>query len=404
MMHYFLALQFLKDNKFWATLLLLVFCIQLVFIEGAGISSLKVTIMAICPLIFLFKVPFLSPAFRWGILYFISCLLISLLHGQMRFSTIGYLGLFIGMYITYYNLIYSKSFTLTYFIKLVQVLIISFGVCLLLQQISILIGIRNFPFINLVNQNFLAIDKLPSLTIEPSHSARILTALMLAYIKCNEIKNDTPFKISHFFTKENKWTTLCFFWPMFTMGSGTAFMGLGILSIYFITKRNFLYIIPIFLLMLTIGEIIGIKQMQRATNLLEATILTGDVETMHKTEGSGAIRIIPVINTFTDVDLFDQETWLGKGTQSKEYAKDFWKRTTDKIIIVEQYGLLTFIISLLLVFKCAIYRFFSIETLIFIGLLGLSIANVYYSWSIMMVFTTIKYFAIQNRTNDIAYQ
>lgn len=402
MMYNFLAFQFLKENKFWATLLLTVFSVQLVFIEGEGISPLKVTIMAICPLIFLFKVPFLSSAFWWGLIYFISCLLISLLHGQMRFSTIGYLGLFIGMYITYYNLIYSKSFTLDYFIKLVRIIIIAFGVCLLLQQISILIGIRNFPFINLVNQNFLAIDKLPSLTIEPSHSARILTVLMFAYIKCNEFKANTPFKLSHLFTDRNKWTTYCFLWSMLTMGSGTAFMGLGILSIYFITKRNFFYIIPIFLLMLTIGEIIGVKQMQRATNLLEATILTGDVETMHETEGSGAIRIIPVINTFTEVDLFDQETWLGNGTQTKEYAQDFWKRTTDKIVIVEQYGLLTFIISLLLVFKCAIRRFFSIETLVFVGLLSLTIANIYYAWSIMMLFTTIKYFDIQksNNTNE----
>lgn len=395
----FLTFQFLKDNKFWTTLLLIVFCIQLVHIEGGGISPIKVFIMSICPLIFICKVPFVSSAFCWGILYFISCLSSSLLHGQIRFSTIGYLGLFIGMYITYYNLIYSKSLTLNYFIKLVRILIIAFAVCLLLQQISILIGIRNFPFINLANLNFLAIDKLPSLTIEPSHSARILTALMFAYIKCNEIKNNTPFKISYLFISENKWTTYCFLWSMLTMGSGTAFMGLGILSVYFITKRNFIYIIPFFLLMLTVGEIIGVKQMQRATNLFEATILTRNVETMHETEGSGATRIIPVVNTFTDTDLFDQETWLGKGTQTKEYAQNFWKRTTDKIVIVEQYGLLTFIISLLFVFKCAIRRFFSIETLVFVGLLGLTIANIYYAWTIMMIFTTIKYFDIQKGNN-----
>lgn len=400
MIHSFLTFQFFKENKFWATLLLAVFCIQIVFIEGGGVSPLKVAIMAICPIIFLFKVPFVSSAFWWGILYFISCLLTSLLHGNIRFSTIGYLGLFIGMYITYYNLIYSKSFTLNYFIKLVRILIIAFGICLFLQQISIIVGIRNFPFINLVGQFYLAIDKLPSLTVEPSHSARILTALMFAYIKCNELKHNVHLKLSYLFTSETKWTTFCFLWSMLTMGSGTAFIGLGILSIYFITKRNFYFIIPFFSLMFTIGEIIGVKQMQRATNLVEATVLTGDVNVMHETEGSGASRIIPVINTFKDTDLFNEVTWFGKGTHTKKYAKDSWKRTTDKIVIIEQYGLLSFIILLLFVFKCAIRRFFSVETLVFVGLLSLSISNIYYAWTIMMIFTTIKYFDIQ-RSNNI---
>lgn len=388
----FLTFQLLKENKFWATLILVVFCIQLVYFEGGGISPIKVSIMAICPLIFLYKVPLISPAFFWSILYFISCLLISLLHSQIRFSTIGYLGLFIVMYITYYNLIYSKSFSLNYFIKLVRILIISFGICLLLQQISILIGLRNLPFINLVEQHFLAIDKLPSLTVEPSHSARILTALMFAYIKCNELKSNAILKLSQLFTHEHKWITYCFLWSMLTMGSGTAFIGLGILSLYFITKRNLIYAIPCFLLLLSIGEIIELKQLKRATNLLEATFLSGDIEAMHDTEGSGAIRIIPVVNTFTDIDLFNSETWLGKGTQTKEYAADFWKRTTDKIVIVEQYGLISFIVSLFLVFRCAIRRFFSIETLIFIGLISMTISNIYYGWTIMMIFTTIKYF------------
>lgn len=392
MIRSFLTFQFLKENNFWATLLLIVFCMQLVYIEGGGISPLKVAFMAICPLIFLFKVPFVSSAFWWGILYFISCLLMSLLHCNMRFSTIGYLGLFIGMYITYYNLIYSKCFTLNYFIKLVRILIIAFGICLLLQQISILIGLRNIPFINLVGQFYLAIDKLPSLTIEPSHSARILTVLMYSYIKCTELKNDQHLSLSKMLSSGNKWTTYCFLWSMLTMGSGTAFIGLGLLSLHFITKQNFIYTIPTLLLLIAIGEVVEIKQMKRATNLLEATVVSRDVNTMHETEGSGAIRIIPIVNTFTDIDLFASETWLGKGTQTKEYAADFWKRTTDKVVIVEQYGLISFILSLFLVFKCAIRNFFSIETLLFLGLLSMTLSNIYYAWTIMMIFTTIKYF------------
>lgn len=165
------------------------------------------------------------------------------------------------------------------------------------------------------------------------------------------------------------------------------------------TKSYLCY--SLFLLLLSIGEIIELKQLKRATNLLEATFLSGDIEAMHDAEGSGAIRIIPVVNTFTDIDLFNSETWLGKGTQTKEYAADFWKRTTDKIVIVEQYGLISFILSLFLVFRCAIRRFFSIETLIFLGLISMTISNIYYAWTIMMIFTTIKYFDSLHK-NDLS--
>lgn len=109
---------------------------------------------------------------------------------------------------------------------------------MILQQIAILVGLRSFWFINLDNQFFLDIDKLPSLTLEPSHTARILTVAMLCYLRCIEIDNGgirpTLFAL---FDKEHRLVIILFLWAMLTMGSGTAFVGLAILSLYFCSAR-----------------------------------------------------------------------------------------------------------------------------------------------------------------------
>ena len=61
---------------------------------------------------------------------------------------------------------------------------------------------------------------------------------MLVLLRMHEVKwgraNLTFFRLY----KGNKWVILGFLWCMLTMGSGTAFIGLAILSLYFIKKFN----------------------------------------------------------------------------------------------------------------------------------------------------------------------
>lgn len=100
------------------------------------------------------------------------------------------------------------------------------------------------PIINLQNQFFLSITKLPSLTLEPSHSARILTVAMLGYLRCEEISISRKLILGELFYSKHRWVTALFFWAMLTMGSSTAFVGIAILSLYFITRHTAIYVIP----------------------------------------------------------------------------------------------------------------------------------------------------------------
>ena len=96
------------------------------------------------------------------------------------------------------------------------------------------------------------------------------------------------------------------------------------------------------------------------------------------------------------MDLTDRNTWLGAGTNTTEDKQTWWKKRDSKLAIIDQYGLIAFALSLMLVYTCMIRRFFSLETLSFFILIGMSLGNIYYVWGIMMIFTAVRYFQEQN--------
>lgn len=395
-----LRLADFTSSRNWATAYLLVLCTQLVAIEGYGISPLKVGLMGLAPLVLLLKVPYTSKALVFGMLFWMTCYFDALLNGDMRVSSIGYLGMFVLAYITFYNLIKAGAFTFSYFSKLVKWLICAYGIILLLQQICFLTGIRSLWFINLDNQFFLGINKLPSLSIEPSHSARILAVAFLAYLRCYELaRGGEKLTVKDLMSKGHRATVGLFLWTMTTMGSGTAFIGFGLLSLYFVTRKTAVYIIPLLIGMIALGNVMEIEQFDRAMRVARITT-TGDKKDILEEDGSAAARVIPIVNTFK-IDLTKKESWVGHGVAKKE-AKAIWNAMNTKIGVVEQFGLLGLITSLLLIYSCAIRRFLSIETLLFLFLLGFSLGNIAYTWGALLLFTSVRHFQ-EVLVNDRGY-
>ena len=388
-----IALKDIFSDRVFATLLMVMLCVQIVPIEGDGVSNLKVALMALTPIIFIFKTPVVSKPLFWGTVLWLTCYFCASFQSYMRFSTIGYFGMFIMTFIVFYNLVYQGAFSFSYFKRLLRALIIVFAVVLILQQICMLIGVKSFWLLNLDNQAFLAIDKLHSLTIEPSHSARILAVVMLGYLRCLQIENDGKrVALKVLFSKENRVVTILFLYAMLTMGSGTAFVALGILCLYFITWRNVWYVAPILIGFLAVSSLLEVKQLTRAVNTMQAT-MTGDGMQVIEADGSAAARILPIFNTFTHADLTQKDTWFGKGTLEKQKVTDTLKSLKNsRLPIVEQYGLLAAILSFILVYTCMIKRILSIETLMFAMLFAFTLSNVYYVWGCMMIISSVRYF------------
>lgn len=386
--------QFIFD-RIIAIILVVMLCVQLAAIEGSGVSNIKVAIMALSPLIIITRTSYVTKAMLWGLVYWLTCYFVALFHGEMRFSTLGYLGLFVSTFIAYYGLLQKGVFSITSFKRFLGILIKVFAIVLVLQQICMLVGIHNMPIINLDNQAFLALDKLPSLCIEPSHTARILAVAMLCYMRCLELMNDRVRPtVKQLFQGENRWVTISFLYCMLTMGSGTSFIALGLLSLYFIRRKTAFYVVPVIVALIGLGSMLELKQFDRAISIVQATT-TGDSDDIAEADGSASARVIPLLNTLT-MDLFDKDNWLGKGTTSKEVAAKWWNYKKNKIAVVDQYGILGLITSFILLLTCIIRRFLCIEMLLFVILFGLSLINVAYIWGAMFMFAAVRHFQEQS--------
>lgn len=378
----------LKLNTKIATFYLVLMCIHMHFFEGLTISPIKVVAMSIAPLIWLWRCAYLSKALLFGILYWLSCFFSAYLHPSFRFSTIAYSGMFIASFIMFYNLVHQGAFTLEYFTKLVRWMILAYAGCLLLQQCCILVGIRFMPLINLNNQFYLAIDKLPALSHEPSSSARILGVLFYAYFKCNQYLRGSVIPFKQWFKGEHKWMTIGFLWSMLTMGSGTAYVVLALLSLLFLQRKYIAVAIPLFALLFFAMPYLENENMNRATSVAQAT-MTGDAETVMEADGSAAVRVLPLLNTINHLDLTTQEGWFGHGADTS--LKDGFYSKKVMLGQIYDYGFITYILSLLFLFS-SIINFLSLPTLMFFFGVGGGMNNIAYLWGILMVFTCVRYF------------
>ena len=384
-----------QRKKNIAIVFLVLMCTQFIPIEGYGVSSLKFAAMGLAPIIWLNSFKTISKAFVWGIIYLVVVLFSAIYNiDSFRLSTIGYKITFILMFIMYYDLIYSnRALTLQEFIKFLRALILAYFICLVVQQLAIILGLRTLPIINLMGYLNRGIGS-NSLALEPSHAARILTVLMLVLLRMYEVKwGSSNFRLSEFY-KENKWIILSFLWCMLTMGSGTAILGLSILSFYFIKKK---YLFVTFLALLVFYftiPFINYEPFNRVKNTFEAS-LTLDQEQIIEADSSGAVRIVPFLNTFIVLEINKMETWLGKGIDTNVSAKHLSDEQT--IGGISDYGLICFILSLIFVFVCCIKKIWSLESLIFMILMGFTIGNIAYVWGILMLFATSKYFTINKR-------
>lgn len=375
----------------FATFILVLFCVHYIPLETrASVSMIKTAASFLCCFVFIIHVPHVTKALVLAIIYFLTILFSAAFHMEtFRASTLLYLCSFLITFITMYNLVYVKKvFTLDFFTIIIKRLIYTLAIVLIIQQCFIIVGIRTFPLINLTQFLDRGIGA-NSLTMEPSVCARMMGVLLYAYMECISFRERSKFQFRQLFEQEHKWVTIAFFWSMLTMGSGTAFIVLGVLSLYFINWRNVLIIVPILAGLVYIGSSMGIKQFDRAYNTTQAT-LTMDKEQVAETDGSAYMRIAPMLNTINNLDLTKKEHWFGYGIDAGNANKN-----ERMIAEITDYGFLAYICGLILVFSCSI-RFFSIPTIMFFIGIGGGTTNIAYLWGILIVFMCIRYFHNNN--------
>ena len=169
------------------------------------------------------------------------------------------------------------------------------------------------------------------------------------------------------------------------MGSGTAFVCLGIISLYFLKREYIIVVLIVAFSFYMLVPYIDYEPLTRAINIFNAT-LTGDTETITETDSSAAARVNIIIETFSNLDLTDPVMWLGGGVDSSA--------GNSKLIVsaIADYGLFSYITKLIFFFACCFTSILSLETLMFILIFGMNIGNIAYGFATLMIFATIKYF------------
>lgn len=375
--------------------LLVIMIIQYIPLESrAGVSPVKVVTMAIAPIFFLANFSINRAVILGGIYYAWIFFTAYFLHPlTFRASTVIYCGMFVMTYITFYTLVNDvQVFKLNWFIRFLKGFIWVFAGFCVVQQFMLLLGIWYFPPFNMVQWMLGGgvMFRVNSLSYEPSTFARSMLVLYYAYMKCSEYRQGSKINLFQAFSGEYRWVSIAFVWCMTTMGSGTAFACLAIMSLYFLRGRYMILTAPIFVAVFFLLKASDNAQFNRMTAVAEAAT-TLDPETARETDTSAAVRLGPILNTWGNLDknIGDPDFWIGHGC---DYSLGFRYHSEKRQMgEIDDYGLISYILSLCLVFGCAI-RFRSLATVMFFFGVGGGTNNIAYCWGLLYAFTVVRYF------------
>lgn len=392
-----------KLYKIYATVYFVIMSLQLIIIEGKDVSTIKIGLM-LCSILFLIPtIQKVHKFFNYALGY-LFCIFLSVLYNieTFRFSSFVYILFAIIAFVTYCNLLYTKHvFTIDSFIKILKGVFYAYLTTMLLQQIArfTFVGRGDFLPLNLYSMiRERSLFACNSLSLEPSHFARIIAAMYLSLLRMYECKfgRSTLALKEVFFNKDLRWVTIGFLWSIFSMGSGTAIIAFLIISLYFLRKKTAIVIISLTIVLGGLISKIQYEPIQRVLVSVEAA-MTLDSENIDEADKSASARILPFIYTIEHFDIFDLNTWIGNGM---DYGKnnDVWGRQR-MIGGMSDYGFVSYIFALGLIYVACIRRLFSIETLFIIVLLMAEIRNVYVWWFVFMAFASTKYFSIYYQKN-----
>lgn len=351
-----------------------------------GLGPIHISLFAVAGIFLFWKAFKVTRALLIGVVYLLVQYISAIFHPEsMRWSTYVYSCMLVFTFVCFYNLLYVyKVFSIDYFIKLAKWTMMLFFVCCIMQQICLLLGFRLVPILNLCQRLGRGIG-CNSLSLEPSMFGRYMLVFYYAYIKCCEYKRgEGPFSLKELFNKEHRWVSVRFLWMMLTMGSGTAFVCLLMLSLYFVRFNNWFYVIPLLIGLYIALPYINNKNLRRATTAI-TLVTTLDTNAVVEEDKSAAFRLAPVINTI-NADYSDPDFWFGKGVDSglRVYMFD---RT-----LCDDYGFLFLLLSYFFSLACA-YRLCSLAALfLFAGVAGGAGTNIQYAWTLMIVMSCVKYF------------
>lgn len=391
-------------SKHVAIYIILIFSVILyVFVDRlTGLNNLQIYSMYCVPFLLIFVY---NKIYKAELLFYILMLVLiisALLNLKyFRLSTTLYSFMFILTYILYLRVLRFRGMNITNYMDLIKIIIYLYAIVLIIQQISV---IMNIPVFNLCWSSLSNKMKLNSLSVEPSHSTLILPLLMFSYIKMKEVLNEYDYSWSKDL-KKDKLIWLSFFYVMLTCGSMTTFFSLPVFLLYFFRKRfkiiNVLIVILIVSLALFIISKFNNLILLRVNNLL-SVLFSVNPGKIADQDASSAVRIVPYIEFFKSIDIFNIHTWFGHGIDSSErlYTQVIMGvENSDRRVgamnitsLFYDYGLIAGSIFIIALKKATTSKFISYEMLFYFLLFSVITINHYVLWLYLILMSTNYYF------------
>lgn len=232
----------------------------------------------------------------------------------IRWGTMLFSCSFAFFFLALSHLLSLKNYTNEAFCRLIKGLIFAYCIVLIIQQFCVL---THLPIFNVSNYDPKDPWKLNSLMSEPSHSARIVPALMFFYISTKERLMQRAYILKREY-KNDRIVWWAFGWIILTMGSATAYLFLTLVLIKITSIKNATNFI-VLLVGLSIASFLmwENKNVQRSYNFITA-VLSLDEKEIVKADDSGSHRIIPSIRGANFVGLSSSNDWLGYGVDADQ--------------------------------------------------------------------------------------
>lgn len=378
--------------------------VQIIALEGEEISPIKVFAMMLAPFLIVFmrlKINDYRAILLSGV-YISMMAICCLLSGQgISWSRIGYRAMFVMMFICVYGIVYNGDINLQFIKKILKVLLVAYGITYAIQHVLYLFGVTELPIFNYYFQpNPYGVFKATGLSLEASHSGRLMPLFYWGILKLTEIETGRPIGFIQSW-KQFPLLSALFWLTMATMGSAMAVIG-GILILVYLFRRNRVLIlcgVALFVALMCID--VDNSQVKRVQVVVNSLFSDNPRDVMIEKELSGATRIVPMLNMLS-IDLTNISTWVGSGNVQDITVDQLYDATFLKsryIGDIPDYGLLTYIASLLFVYGCCIRKFLSMESLLFFVLATFCIGSIYYTWLMLMLFSMVRYYSGKFRCN-----
>lgn len=364
--------------------------------EGSNRNNFLVGVMCLSPLCMLLSFPRINfrNALLVGIMFCVVFFPLLFYPNMMKWSTVLYTTLFCMTFIEYSSLLEKSIFTKEKYFKLCKILIYSYVIVLIAQQICVLAGL---PVLNLSAQNYSSESpwKLNSLSSEPSHSVRFVTILMYSYLLLRD--SLSPQQQSKDKSSWKIWAA--FLWVVLTSISATGILCCGLILLYFVKKRSIIYLLLLIpFLGLALWAFGSSQQLARAYNTTVA-VCSLDEATIIQADHSGSARIVPAIICAKKIDLTTLEGWIGRGadyvaTFMYSYFPGVEKGYTagGSFAMALNYGFIPFALFIIFSFSATVDFKYKLSIVFWLIMCNVEGINMQLTWSAILFLYTNKYF------------